>query len=296
MINDKYNATGIADPQPLGTLSPESNPGIVSQPANLPVDPGSIKVGNQTVQSSIYPVADGSYISIGTQNTDPSTTAGEAGIAIFDNIGEKIVSITQGNPVALDIIAPADHDTPVALVQFTQTGSSAFVDKPFIMDLNSEVVISTHFSPMFTMNGINTGGGSGVYLSDGTTPNGNLDGDEGDLCVNGANGQFYYCQGGTSWGTTGIGGNVANLYGGSIVSGSATANFPAGWSVNNDGTGLYDITHNLGVAHYAVTVSPNVFATRFAIVYSKGSNDFNVALFNLSGTPTNTDFDFILTY
>ena len=42
-------------------------------------------------------------------------------------------------------------------------------------------------------------GGSTVWVSDGTTPNGNLSGTAGDICLNGTSGQTFYCTGTTNW-------------------------------------------------------------------------------------------------
>lgn len=38
-----------------------------------------------------------------------------------------------------------------------------------------------------------------IWLSDGTTPNGNLSGTAGDICLNGTSGQAFYCTGTTNW-------------------------------------------------------------------------------------------------
>lgn len=56
---------------------------------------------------------------------------------------------------------------------------------------------STHFWAIFKF----TGSVTDVYywVSDGTTPNGNLSGVVGDICFNGPSGQPFYCGGGTTW-------------------------------------------------------------------------------------------------
>jgi hypothetical protein len=38
-----------------------------------------------------------------------------------------------------------------------------------------------------------------IYVSNGTTPHGNLTGRQGDICYNGPSGQPFYCSGGTNW-------------------------------------------------------------------------------------------------
>jgi len=49
--------------------------------------------------------------------------------------------------------------------------------------------------------GTGVGSGPSLWLSDGTTPNGNLTGDAGDLCIYGDSGKMYICSGTTNWNT-----------------------------------------------------------------------------------------------
>jgi hypothetical protein len=89
----------------------------------------------------------------------------------------------------------------------------------------------------------------------------------------------------------------ASTTGGSVVSNAQAPFFPNGWSVSHTGTGIYVINHTLNTTEYAVTVSPNIFHTSFAVVCSKTSTSFEVATFVWSsGAATDTDFDFIVTY
>ncbi len=100
----------------------------------------------------------------------------------------------------------------------------------------------------------------------------------------------------TSWEQFAPAGAGGTVFGGGVVSNAAASFFPSGWTVVHSGAGIYQVLHTLGTANYAVTVSPNVFAERFAIVYDKDSTQFWVALFAYSGgAPTDTDFDFIVT-
>lgn len=91
MDNLKYNAMGVAEPQPLGSQSPASNPGVVYQPANKPTNPGALKVAVQAVRNIIYKAQDGGATNIGTQSDSPAVInidgvniGGAAGILIYD--------------------------------------------------------------------------------------------------------------------------------------------------------------------------------------------------------------------
>lgn len=56
-----------------------------------------------------------------------------------------------------------------------------------------EAVTTTNFKRTLDLNGIT------IYTSNGTTPNGNLGGNAGDLCFGADSGKSYYCTSGTSW-------------------------------------------------------------------------------------------------
>lgn len=60
-------------------------------------------------------------------------------------------------------------------------------------EFNGSVSTSTNFFKVFSARGIS------FYVSDGTTPNGNLTGSQGDLCLNGPSGQPFKCTTGTTW-------------------------------------------------------------------------------------------------
>lgn len=55
-------------------------------------------------------------------------------------------------------------------------------------------VVSTNFRKI-----ISSTTGFVLWESDGTTPDGNLSGTAGDICVNGASNKPYYCMGTTNW-------------------------------------------------------------------------------------------------
>ncbi len=58
---------------------------------------------------------------------------------------------------------------------------------------NGNHVVSGHFTPVIKLLGLT------VYVSDTTSPNGNLTGGTGDICFGADNGKAYKCTGGTSW-------------------------------------------------------------------------------------------------
>lgn len=83
------------------------------------------------------------------------------------------------------------------------------------------------------------------------------------------------------------------LYGGYVSSGgSAGTPFPSGWTTQNTGAGNYLITHSLGTANYAVTVTGE--SARECNVTSIATNDFVVLTRISNGTLTNGSFNFIL--
>ncbi len=345
MDASKYNSNGVASPQPLGSDSPGSNPGLIYQPANKPTSPGSFLPGQTVSLLTFQANVSGRRIRISMNDIpkqahkDPGQLAGS--IAIIDSSGVVLASLgtpltgdtnnetaffqnntggavlktqqdggSQSNVLVGNLAASSGTGVEIDMfgsgsgIVIVTTGASAtgrliqlsqnnVLNTNFPLTIANSAAVSTHFTRAASFIGKN------IYVSDGTTPNGNLTGATGDICLDGTGGALYFCVTGTTWtpagGTTIIGGTTA-LYSGSVVSGAAGTNFPAGWSVTNPGAGLYEITHTLGVSNYSVQLTPNVFASREVSVYNKTSTLFDIAIANLSGTATNTDFDFILTY
>lgn len=56
-------------------------------------------------------------------------------------------------------------------------------------------LVSTHFRKIIS----DSVTGISIWVSDSTTPNGNLSGAAGDICLNGATNKPYYCTGTTNW-------------------------------------------------------------------------------------------------
>lgn len=76
---------------------------------------------------------------------------------------------------------------------YRQSSAGWVLTKSGELEANGNRIVSTHFTPIFS------GQGKTVYVSNGTTPNGNLSGTAGDICLNGPSGQPFYCGGGTTW-------------------------------------------------------------------------------------------------
>ena len=75
-----------------------------------------------------------------------------------------------------------------------QSGNSAIAPVEF----NQATAASTNFYKVIKLNGAGTN--RAVWLSNGTTPNGNLTGVQGDICINADGGKAYYCSTtGTTW-------------------------------------------------------------------------------------------------
>lgn len=71
---------------------------------------------------------------------------------------------------------------------------------------------------------------------------------------------------------------------------------PSGWSVSNDGTGLYTVTHNLGTTNYVVMVTPLASLVKHASIQARSSNTFQVrtASYTEATGLENNDFMFVL--
>jgi len=62
------------------------------------------------------------------------------------------------------------------------------------LSIEQPAVVSTNFKKYLSLDGLI------IYKSiNGTTPNGNLPGNQGDVCYNGPAGKSFYCSGGTAW-------------------------------------------------------------------------------------------------
>jgi hypothetical protein len=114
-----------------------------------------------------------------------STTLGFGGTSTFNSSGsvgnfENSVTETQGT---------VNDDVDVMLL----TQSALSTGSPLAIIQNA--VVSTNFRKIVTEE--NTG--NSFWVSDGTTPNGNLSGTAGDKCLAGPSGQSFVCLSGSIW-------------------------------------------------------------------------------------------------
>lgn len=58
---------------------------------------------------------------------------------------------------------------------------------------NGNRIVSDHFTPVARFLGVT------IYVSDATSPHGNLSGSSGDICLRGDAGKIYFCVSGTTW-------------------------------------------------------------------------------------------------
>ena len=61
------------------------------------------------------------------------------------------------------------------------------------IEINGNKVVSTNFTPVFSAKGLT------FYISNGTTPNGNLSGNAGDVCFGADSGKAYKCTSSNTW-------------------------------------------------------------------------------------------------
>ncbi len=209
--------------------TPESNPGLIYQPANQPVSPGPLQPG-QTISSLTFqsgiaqrriritmnPVP-------AQANLDPGQSPGSIGIidgsqnmiwVAGDTEQGGIQFITPDQPdqnalviltsqaatanlVVIDIQNPASSATAMTIgVQGSGDGLAITManasGSAIPLRLTNTTAVATHFTPVQTNQGV-LGGTSTFWQSDGTTPNGALNGTQGDICFRGPGGQPFYC-------------------------------------------------------------------------------------------------------
>lgn len=119
--------------------------------------------------------------SVALQVTQNSTT----------NSGMTVTCTGSGTAVpAATITQNGPTGSALTLAQLTSVNTFA------TLGMNQSSHTSTHFDKMITMGGV---GSNSLWLSDGTTPNGNLTGVQGDFLIGGPSGHPFWCGGGTTW-------------------------------------------------------------------------------------------------
>ena len=106
-----------------------------------------------------------------------------------DTINAQVDAITTGS-IARFYSDSAETGTR-DLIKIINDNTAAVNVTPLM--IQQDAVTSTNFKKVITAGGVT------IWTSDGTTPNGNLSGTAGDICLNGAGSAIFFCTGTTSW-------------------------------------------------------------------------------------------------
>ena len=98
-------------------------------------------------------------------------------------------ALTSGDLVSLE--SDSADTSARALLKMHNNNTAAVGCVP--IEIVQDAVISTNFKMILNL------AGQIIYVSDGTTPNGNLSGVAGNLCIGADSGKSYYCTGTTNW-------------------------------------------------------------------------------------------------
>lgn len=102
-------------------------------------------------------------------------------------------------------------------------------------------------------------------------------------------------QGGTASGTLSASGNAYHLMGfGYSDAAASSTKLPTGWSITHTGTGVYTITHNLGlvVPDYMAGATTNTVSAVVTYVDTSNTNSIIVHIGNSGGLNTAADSSF----
>lgn len=92
-----------------------------------------------------------------------------------------------------------DYNTGFSARRPIQSSNFKENSRGFQFDINGDVqingnrLVSTNFTPVLKAKGLT------IYVSDGTTPNGALSGNAGDICFGADSGKAYKCTSTTTW-------------------------------------------------------------------------------------------------
>ena len=134
----------------------------------------------------------------------------QVGIVIYDSNGQILMvfggghtdgGIIRANSTGTDNAISAVNDDGGYAGFFSDGGSGTNVavhisiinsaNTSSVLELSNAHIFNTHFNKMINLLGI---GSTHIYISDGTTPNGALTGNKGDICLkSSATGQIAYC-------------------------------------------------------------------------------------------------------
>lgn len=187
-------------PNPQSTLPAPLSPDIFSYGFDK-----SINKPIKSIESSLAynPISDGQ--SSGAIYSGNLVPGGDFNLTNANILNGGIVAFTEGGGMTLvDTTTP-----PQASSSIIVAGSLALSNANALTNQSSAVAIggtdtpisvsvttvSSHFQKILT------GGPSSstIWGSDTTTPNGNLSGNSGDICLNGTGGHLFYCTGTINW-------------------------------------------------------------------------------------------------
>jgi len=132
----------------------------------------------------IFTTTSKGYQSIRLRNENNNSYRNTNGIPVLD-------IFNLGTGIGIKVGSSSSYDT----LPFNITLAKSTSTNP-IFKITQSAVVSTNIRKIF--NEVNTG--CTMWISDGTTPNGNLSGQAGDICLNGDSGNIYRCSTtGTTW-------------------------------------------------------------------------------------------------
>ena len=131
---------------------------------------------------SLHTVSKG-YQSIRLQNDNTNAYRNTNNVPILD-------IFQLGTGLGIKISTSSSYDSlPLHLTLGFTTSANP------VLKLTQNAITSTNFRKIFQEENTSTS----IWFSNGTTPNGNLTGQAGDICLNGDSGNIYRCTGTTNW-------------------------------------------------------------------------------------------------
>ena len=130
----------------------------------------------------------GTNVLIDTNGTGKSVDI-DATSTTNDVITARATALTTGKIV--NFFSLSTDASTRSLVEIKNSASAA--TGTVLLTLDQQAPTSTNFKKIKNEAGVTS------WVSNGTTPNGNLSGTAGDTCKNGTGGQMFYCTGTTNW-------------------------------------------------------------------------------------------------
>src|SRR3990167_3276872 len=139
--------------------------------------------------------------------TNTSSSGGRAINIAYSGNATEVVKILNDTASVIGLyVSNTFVSSNAYAAEFRSSGAGAAAGAVYIeggvgsispLQVKQTNVTSTNFWKIMAFNG----GGTtrSIWISDGTTPNGNLSGTVGDICLYGPSGQPFYCTGTTNW-------------------------------------------------------------------------------------------------